>query len=266
MKIGIFDSGIGGLLILKSIRKKLPKYDFVYLGDLKNLPYGNKSDKTIYELTEKAVDYLFKKQNCQIVILACNTASAKALRKIQRKYLPKHFSERRVLGVIVPTIEKVIEGDSKRIGVLGTKSTIESKAYEIEIHKRNPKLKVFAESAPSLVSIIENNELQQADDLIHKYTEGLINKKIDSLVLGCTHYPLAKKKIERAVGNDIKIYSQDEIIPAKLRDYLERHPEQENKIDKKGKLTLLTTDTTPGLEKMIKRWMNTEAKPKLIEL
>lgn len=253
MKIGIFDSGLGGLFILKSIIKKLPNYDFLYLGDTQRTPYGNRSPDVVYQFTKEAVDYLFKK-GCFLIILACNTASSLALRKIQREYLPKKYPKRRVLGVIIPTIEEAIKRKVKRIGVLATQSTVASEVFKKEIKKNNPQIKVFQKPAPLLVPLIENNGLKWATPILKNYLKPLIRKKVEIVILGCTHYPLLKNKIRKLVGSNVKALSQDEIIPQKLLDYFKRHPEIEEKLTKKGKKFFEVTDLTIYFQKTAQKW------------
>ena len=266
MRIGFFDSGLGGLLIFKSVIRRLPQYDYLYLGDTKRVPYGNRSQKTIYQFTKKAVDYLFSK-NCQLVVLACNTASALALRKIQKEYLPKYYPAKRVLGVIVPTIEAALEnGQSKRIGVLATQSTAASKVFVKELKKINPKLKVFQQAAPLLVPLVENNGIKWAGPIIKEYLKPLLKKKVDAIILGCTHYPILKNKIRQMAGKNIAVLSQDEIIPAKLQDYLARHPEIEKRLGKYGERIFLVTDITKNFQTTAKKWLGRNISLKLINL
>lgn len=254
MKIGIFDSGLGGLIVAKEIFKALPNYDFVYYGDTKNLPYGEKSQKQIYKLTAHALTKLFK-LDCRIVVIACNTASAKALRKIQKEFLPKHYPDRKVLGVIVPTIESVINHGAKieRIGILCTTSTAKSHSYKKEITKLNSKFKVFEQAAPKLVSIIENDTLELANNTVNEYTKKLLKNKIDVLILGCTHYPILKNAIKQVVGHGIKIFSQEEIIPSKLKQYLKNHPEINRVLTKNSKRYFLVTKVTKTFQTVANR-------------
>ncbi|MDP3014358.1 MAG: glutamate racemase, partial [Candidatus Subteraquimicrobiales bacterium] len=201
MKIGIFDSGLGGLIIAKAIRKLMPEYDYVYLGDTKRVPYGNRSHEAVFEFTREAVDYLFRKENCAIVIIACNTASARALRRIQQEYLPSLIlplakGERpkaegvfspKVLGVLIPTAEECVKYN--RVGIIGTLGTIASNTFPNEIHKINKQTKVFQNPAPMLVPLAEEGEKELAKSFIIKYLKPFLNKKLDALALGCTHYP-----------------------------------------------------------------------------
>lgn len=274
MRIGIFDSGLGGLLIAKAIRKTMPEYDFVYLGDTKRVPYGNRSYETVYEFTKQGIDYLFKKENCAIVILACNTASARALRKLQEEYLAQNFPKRKILGVLIPSAEEAV--NFKRVGVLATQGTVSSNTFVNEIHKLNKNIKVFQNPAPMLVPLAEEGEYELAKVFIKKYLKILLNKKIDALVLGCTHYPIFKKEIKKilaqhsfsgvGVGKNVKIISQDEIIPRKLKEYFSRHREIEKKLSKNKSIKILVTDLTQNIEKLSKKWFGKNAKPELVEI
>jgi len=256
MKIGVFDSGLGGLIILWAIRKFLPQYDYVYLGDTKRVPYGNRSQNTVFRFTREAVDYLFRKENCALVIVACNTSSAKALRKIQQEYLLKNFSDRRVLGVLIPAAEDAAK--YSKIGILATKGTVKSGTFPIEIKKVNRKVpalnsrgsstkvgtKIWQTPAPRLVSLAEAGEYHLAGVYIKKYLAPLVAKKIEVLVLGCTHYPLFKKEFKKVLPKNIKIVSQDEIIPKKLKIYLGNHPEINKKLSRNKKMKILVTKKT----------------------
>lgn len=277
--IGVFDSGFGGLTIFKELVRKLPKYDYIYLGDSARAPYGNRSQDLIFEFTKQAVDYLFKpphqifgsggKQGCQLIILACNTASAEALRKIQQEYLPNHYPDRRVLGVIRPTAEEAIKiTKNNKIGVIGTEGTISAGAYIREIKNLNPRIKVFQQTCPLLVPIIEAGEhnWEGMDLILKKYLKPLIDKKIDALILGCTHYPIIKNKIKKIVGKKIKIVSQEEIIGLKLADYFKRHPEIEEKLSKTNKEIFLTTDLTERFKKLGSKFFGKKISPEIIQL
>jgi len=264
MKIGIFDSGLGGLIIAKAIYNKMPKYDYVYLGDTKRVPYGNRSHETVFEFTKQAINFLFKKEKCAIVIIACNTASARALRRIQQEYLPNNFPDKKVLGVLIPTAEECV--GYKRVGILGTVGTILSNTFPIEIKKINKDIKVFQNGAPMLVALIEEGEKKLAINFIKKYLRPFFLKKIDALVLGCTHYPFYKKEIRKIVGSKIKIISQDEIVPKKLKEYFFRHPEIEKNILKNGKIKILVTDVTYNIKKLSQKWFGKNAKIEMIEL
>ena len=265
--IGIFDSGFGGLTIFKELVKKLPQYNYIYLGDSARAPYGNRSQDLIFKFTQQAVDYLFK-QDCQLIILACNTASAKALRRIQQEWLPLNYPKRRVLGVIRPTAEEAIKiTKNNKIGVIGTEGTIISEAFIKEIKKLNSNIKVFQQACPLLVPIIEAGEhgWEGVDLILKKYLTPLIKKNIDTLVLGCTHYPIIKEKIKKITGQ-IQLISQEEIIGPRLADYLNRHPEIESKIKKSSKRVFLTTDLTDKFQKLGSQFFGQKISPKVINL
>lgn len=264
MKIGIFDSGVGGLIIAKAIRKAVPKYDYVYLGDTKRVPYGTRSHETVYEFTKEGVDYLFKKENCAIVIIACNTASARALRRIQQEYLPKNFPNRNVLGVLIPTAEECAK--YKKVGIIGTTGTIASNTFPNEIKKLNLKTKVYQNPAPMLVPLAEEGEKMLAKPFLIKYLKPLLAEKPDAIALGCTHYPFYKNEIRRIVGSKIRILSQDEIVPKKLKEYFARHGELEKKLAKNGKAKILVTDITKNVIKLSYVWFGGKTKPKLVQI
>lgn len=232
----------------KAIIRLLPKYDILYLGDTKRVPYGNRSQETVYDFTAKAVEFLFA-QGCRLVVLACNTASAQALRKIQQELLPKAYPDKRVLGVIIPTLEAVGEdAKTRKVGVLATQSTAASHIYRTELKKINPKLKVLETPAPLLVPIIENGAKKLAKPFLNEYLKPILKFKADSLVLGCTHYPILKKEIKQLLPKDVKIYSQETILPEKLENYLKRHPEIDSRLSKKGQHEFIVTDLNVNLQ------------------
>jgi len=263
MKIGVFDSGLGGLFILKSLAKKLPRYDYFYLGDTKRLPYGNRSNKVIYEYTRNAVDFMLR-ENCQLIILACNSASSVALRKIQEEYLPRHYPKRRVLGVVIPTIEEAAGTKAERIGVLATSATVNSNVFKEELEKINPKIKIFQEAAPLLVPLIEEDSLREANIVLKFHLKVLLGHKVEAIILGCTHYPILKKEAFR-LSRSVRVISQDEIMPEKLVSYLARHPEIEEGISKNGQLVLAVTDITPHFKKTARRWFGQSTELKLVD-
>lgn len=240
-KIGVFDSGLGGLFIAKAIRERLPAYDYVFLGDTLHLPYGSRSDEAIYALSENAMRYLFE-QGCDLVIMACNTASATALRKLQQQFLVKEFPEKRILGVIVPTLETAIEHGAHCIGLLATQRTVNSKIYEIELQKINPEVSLHAVGARLLVPLIENQGDKYMDMILQDYLTPLTDAKVESLILGCTHYVALKDQVRKMTGGKVEIISQDDIIPAKFEDYLKRHPEHEEKLSRSGSFEVHATD------------------------
>jgi len=245
--IGVFDSGYGGLTVLAEFFETLPEYDFYYLGDNARSPYGPRSFDTVYAYTLQAVKKLFE-MGCQLVILACNTASAKALRTIQQNDLPLIDPNRRVLGVIRPSAEVIgLYTKSNNIGILGTTGTVISESYPLEIKKIYPDIVVTQEACPMWVPLVENNEHknQGADYFIEKNIKSLIikNKNIDTIILGCTHFPLLIDKIRKYVPENIKIVSQGKIVADSLKDYLNRHPEMDERCSKNGKRRFFTTES-----------------------
>ena len=266
MKIGIFDSGLGGLLVTKKLIKEMPEYDYIYLGDTKRLPYGNRSVETVYEFLKEALDFLYKK-NCKLVIVACNTASAEGIDRIKREYLPKHWPDRKILGVVIPTIEKVLERkDLKRIGILATVGTVGSKKYVTEFHKLNKEVKIFQQSAPLLVPLIENGGIKWAKPILQEYLNPLLKHKVDAIVLGCTHYTILKNMIREMAGKKIVIFSQDELITIKLEKYLHEKLEIKNKLHKKGRREFLVTDITESFKKQAKEWFGSNIKLKHVNI
>lgn len=244
--IGIFDSGYGGLTILNEIQKRLPQYDYLYLGDNARAPYGTRSFDVVYKFTLQCVEYLFN-QGCRLVILACNTASAKALRTIQQNDLPKIAPNRRVLGVIRPTVEVLAElTKTKQVGIFGTTGTIKSDSYPIEIKKLFPEIETHSVACPMWVPLIENNEhlSEGADYFVKKYTDELMSQcqDIDAVILGCTHYPLLKEKIEKALPADVNVIAQGKIVAESLADYLVRHPEIDEQCSKNSTISYFTTE------------------------
>lgn len=234
LSIGVFDSGFGGLTVFKSIAEKLPQYNYIYLGDNARSPYGDHSFETVYQYTLECVEWLFAK-GCPLVILACNTASAKALRNIQQLDLPKKYPNHRVLGVIRPTAEVIGEyTKSQNVGVMGTRGTVNSNSYPIEINHFFPSVKVHQQACPMWVPIIENNEHENdgADYFVDKYIKELLTQstEIDCVLLACTHYPLLIPKIKKYLPSHINLLAQGDIVANSLADYLLRHPEIENQL------------------------------------
>ncbi|MEN9597865.1 MAG: hypothetical protein RL596_176 [Bacteroidota bacterium] len=251
--IGVFDSGYGGLTVLKEIVACLPEYDYVYLGDNARAPYGTRSFETVYKYTLQAVEWFFA-QGCELVVLACNTASAKALRTIQQKDLPLIAPNKRVLGVIRPTAEVIGNySSSQSIGVLATTGTVESESYIIEIEHFFPHHTVTQEACPMWVPLIENGEhtTPGANYFVQQHVNRLLekNRTIDTILLGCTHYPLLAAKIEEVAGNKITLVSQGEIVAKSLNNYLERHPEIAEKCSKNGVISFKTTDSASDFDK-----------------
>lgn len=243
--IGVFDSGYGGLTVFKSILRELPQYNYIYFGDNARTPYGDHSFETIYQYTLECVEWLFA-QGCPLVILACNTASAKALCSIQQNVLPFKYPDHRVLGVIRPTAELVGNfTQTKRIGVMGTRGTVNSESYLMEINKFFPEIAVSQQSCPMWVPLIENNEHLDpgADYFVEKYVDQLLAKddEIDCIVLACTHYPLLIPKIKAALPDHVNLLGQDDIVAGSLVRYLDNHPEIASLIAKEGKSSFFTS-------------------------
>lgn len=268
--IGIFDSGYGGLTILSEIQKQMPEYDYCYLGDNSRAPYGSRSFDVVYEFTKQAVLALFD-QGCNLVILACNTASAKALRTIQQQDLPHIHPQKRVLGVIRPTAEIIGNiSQTRHIGIVGTQGTIQSESYPLEINKLFPDIKVISEACPMWVPLVENRKSDSdgADFFIRESLDNLLAKddNIDSIILGCTHYPLLINKIRQFLPDNINIVAQGEYVAKSLKDYLLRHPEM-NKICTKGGYTrYLTTESPVKFSEAASIFLNKEIKVERITL
>ena len=259
-KIGIFDSGLGGLLVARAVRKMMPQYDYVYLGDVKNLPYGEKTEKEIYKNTQKALTYLFKNK-CEIVVIACNTVSAESLRRIQQEWLPKSiYKDRKVLGVIRPTAELV--GKYKNIGLIGTRRTVESGTYKEELKIINPKIKLTDLATPKLVPMVEDGEYDM--EILKKYLVPF--RKVDALILACTHYGLLKKEIRKILGTKPKIITQEDLLPRKLKIYLKKHLEITKKLSKRQSVEILVTKINSRYKNLAQKWFGGKVKLKLIKL
>lgn len=268
--IGIFDSGYGGLTVFKEIEAHLPQYDYVYLGDNARVPYGNRSFETVHEFTWQCVQKLFS-LGCSFVILACNTASAKALRSIQQVDLPKHAPNKKVLGVIRPTTEIIGDHtDSGQVGILATKGTVTSESYVIEIKKFFPEIKVFQTACPMWVPIIENNEFENdgADYFVKKYLDDLFaqSSEIDTIVLACTHYPLLLPKIKKYLPKGITVITQGEIVANSLEDYLERHIEIRDQISVGKSRKFFTTDDPSDFDLKAKLFLGRDVASEHIDI
>lgn len=251
--IGVFDSGYGGLTILHDIVRTLPDYDYLYLGDNARTPYGTRSFDTVYQYTLECVRHLLNR-GCRLVILACNTASAKALRNIQQLDMPTLAPDRRVLGVIRPTTEVIgTYSQTGQVGILATRGTVTSESYVVEIEKFFPQLRVFQEACPMWVPLVENGEFASpgADYFVQQSVDRLLNRgtAIDTLLLACTHFPLLLDKIRQATPAGVTILSQGSIVANSLSDYLRRHPEIEAQCSTSGRRTFLTTDSTEDFDR-----------------
>jgi glutamate racemase len=270
--IGVFDSGYGGLTILEQIRKEMPEYDYIYLGDNARTPYGTRSFQVVYEFTLQAVRYLFQR-GCPLVILACNTASAKALRTIQQHDLPLSADpSRRVLGVIRPTAETIGRlTQSRHVGILATAGTIKSESYPLEIKKLFPDVTVSGEACPLWVPLVENHEFDTpgADYFVKQHIQRLLDKDplIDTIILGCTHYPLLYDKIRAFTPPHIRLVPQGEYVAHSLRDYLQRHPEMDERCQRGGGCKFLTTESVEKFEESASVFLKgTEVRVESVEL
>lgn len=276
--IGVFDSGFGGLTIFKAIEKKLPHFDYIYLGDNARAPYGNHSQEVIYAYTKQAVDYLFS-LGCDLIILACNTASAEALRKLQQEYLPKQHPHKNILGVIRPLAEAASEvTKNKVIAVMGTRSTVESKSYIRELQlqdlprqmrvKAGKKIKVVQQACPLLVPLIEENweKTPETKMILKKYIRPLKSHLPDTVILGCTHYGWLQKDIQRYFGKNIKVLDSGQIVADKLAEYLSKHTEYAKIKKSKNKTIFLTTDDHKRFEYSAEKYLGRKIKAKTINL
>jgi glutamate racemase len=250
--IGIFDSGFGGLDIFRAIHMALPEYSYLYLADSKRAPYGPRSTEEVLRFTTEAVTFLFE-HGAGLVILACNTASSDALRVLQQEFIPKHYPGRNILGVLVPGAEEAaMLSESKRIGVIATENTVSSKSFVRELTKLDPTIQVFQKACPELVPMIEAGEhdSDRLREVVKDYVKPLLAEHIDTLILGCTHYGIIAETIRLVVGKKVKVISEAEIMPEKLKDYLSRHPEYDFLLGKEETITFYTTDTTDRFEQM----------------
>ncbi|HPW34656.1 MAG TPA: glutamate racemase [Candidatus Paceibacterota bacterium] len=268
--LGFFDSGLGGLSVLKEVEKELPQYSYLYLGDNARTPYGSHSHETIYRFTKQGVAYLFGK-GAELIVLACNTASSSALRRIQQEFLPKFFPNKRVLGIIIPTAEEVVlKTKTGEVGILATEATVHSFAYPKEITKQRDSIKVHQQAGTLLVPIIEAGELswEGLDSIVKKYLKELFERssKIDTLVLGCTHYALIEDIINKNVPNGVNVISQGKIIADKLKNYLECHPEIESKLVKGDDRKFFSTEDSWRVRNLFKLFYGQPVDVKKISL
>lgn len=257
-KIGVFDSGLGGIFIARAIRAALPGYDYLYLGDTLHLPYGKRSDSAIYDLSEKAMRYLFE-SGCDLIIMACNTASAAALRKLQQGFLAREYPDRRILGVVVPTLEVAIEQGAEKIGLLATQRTVTSNIYDLELKKINPQVQLISVATPLLVPLIEDRGEKYLDAVLEDYCAPM--RDVQSVILGCTHYAALKERLKKIVPGAVLI-SQDDIIPEKLADYLKRHPEMETRLSRGGSFQICITDANENFRQSIRDLFGCDANLK----
>ena len=255
--IGVFDSGFGGLMILKHLVSAMPEYNFIYLGDSARVPYGPRSSAEVYSFTEQAMEFLIEVKNCDLVIIACNTASSEALRKIQQEYLPKIDPLKRVLGVVIPACEEAIKlTQNNKIGVMATVGTVKSGSFEVELKKLNSDVIVVQHACPHLVPIIESgkHESEATKHILEDYLAPIIQAGVDTLILGCTHYEILKNTIEELVGDEVQVVSEGDIIAAKLADYLMRHTELKQKLTMNASRKFYSTDLNKGFEEFGSRF------------
>jgi len=239
MKIGIFDSGLGGKLILDAARGQLPQYDYAYYGDTAHVPYGDRSEEEIYELTQAGVTYLFEQEGCALVVVACNTSSAESVRRLQNEYIPQSFPDRKVLGVIVPTLETVVRSTCQKVLLIGTRRTIESDKYQIELDKLHSDITLTQAATPTLVPYIEAGEYDQtlAEILSTLKTDQATDFVYDGIILGCTHYSVLADSLQQILGERVQVFAQTNIIPHKLKTYLVAHDELEVRMTQGGTVT-----------------------------
>ena len=266
--IGVFDSGFGGMVVLREFVRLLPQYDYLYLGDNARIPYGTRSDRVVIRFTEQAVDYLFR-QGCRLIILACHTASAKALRTIQQTYLLDHYPQYRVLGVVIPTVEEALVcSPHKRIGVIATEGSVSSRSFELELKKLDESVEVFQQPCPLLVPLIEAGEQDWEGTamILQRYLAPLKTAQVDTLILGCTHYSILRKQIGAIMGQEARLICSGQVTAHKLVDYLKRHPEIEQLLTRNGRRRYLTTDLTPRFQQLASLFMGQALTPEVVEL
>lgn len=275
MKIGIFDSGYGGLSVFRNISARLPEYDYIYLGDNARTPYGNRSFETIFHFSKQCIDQLFAR-DCKLIVIACNTASAKALRNLQQIILPAEYPDRKILGIIRPSVE-ALPGllhapDRSEVALWATQGTVDSMSYPLELAKVSPHLQLIQQACPMLVPLVEAGECEGAglDYFIEKYWQQTLEKspngKIDVLLLACTHYPLLYAKIRSVVPPSVKIIGQGDLVATCLADYLQRHPEVESVLSRKQELRFLTTDQTKRFDQLAELFLGKSVLSERIEI
>lgn len=268
MKIGFFDSGFGGLSIMREVVKVLGQYDYVYLGDSLHVPYGPRPAGEVHDFTLAAVDFLFK-QDCQLVVIACNTATAQALRQIQRQYLPSHAPDRRVLGVLLPAVEEAVgQTRNLHVGVMATQGSVNSGAFVSELAKANKNIHVFQQACPDLVTLIEAGKHGSPEliEALKRYLEPLLSNDIDTLILGSTHYSLVADDIQRVVGPKVKLIDEGPVVAQKLANYLNRHPELDTKLSKNGSRIFYSTKPSRHFNNLGSQFFGSPIKAELAAL
>jgi glutamate racemase len=267
--IGFFDSGFGGLTIMRSVVSLLPSYDYFYLGDNARVPYGTRSSELVFEFTRQAMAHLFQR-GCPLVIVACNTASAGALRRIQQEYLPTAWPDRRVLGVVRPSAEIIVERQYRRVGILATEGVVSSGAYRTEIHKLDPAVEIAQQACPVLVPIVEAGEQdwKSADVAVSSYIALLLEKTaaLDAVLLACTHYPVLMKTLRRHIPSGISIIEQGPVVAEKLEDYLKRHGDIERRLSRQGTRMFQTTDHCERFDRLAELFYGEPVSSELIRL
>jgi glutamate racemase len=265
--IGVFDSGFGGLVVLREFLRLLPDYDYLYLGDNARIPYGTRSDRVVIRFTEQAVDYLFRR-GCRLIVLACHTASARALRRLQQVYLPAHYPDYRLLGVLIPTVEEALaRSRARRIGVIATEGTVTSQSFELELQKLDPGVEVWQQACPLLVPLIEAGEQDwEGTEMILRRYLAPLQGRVDTLILGCTHYSILKGKIGSLMGEGLELICSGQVTAAKLVDYLKRHPEIERLLSRGASRRYLTTDLTPRFQQLASLFMGQPVDSEVVEL
>jgi glutamate racemase len=269
-KIGIFDSGYGGLTVLRAIVDAMPEYSYVYLGDNSRAPYGDRSFEVVHEYTLQCTEWLFN-HDCDLVILACNTASAKALRQIQQFDLPKRADSKRVLGVIRPTTEKMGDfTETKHIGIVGTKGTVQSNSYQLEIHHFFPDVHIYQEACPIWVHLVENELVGTAgsDFFVKYHLDRLLEKSpdIDTLLLACTHYPLLHSSIQKFLPPSVRVISQGPVVAESLQNYLKRHNDFDSRLSRKGGIEFYTSDSNEDFDTKASKFFTEEVRSQTIHL
>jgi glutamate racemase len=262
MKLGIFDSGLGGVLIARSIRKAFPDIDIMYMGDTMHMPYGNRSAEAIYQHSKACMEAMFA-QDCRMIIMACNTASASALRRLQQEYLPQAHPDRRILGVVVPTIEYALDKGYTRLGLLGTNYTVSTNVYAEELQKINPDIRIMQVKTPLLVPLIEHDGEAWLDSVLGHYIAPLAEQRVEALLLGCTHYVALAERVKARY--DFDVIAQDEIVPAKLAQYFDNHPEIYGDIGRGGVDAFYVSDLTDSYAQAALKFYGPQAVLKQME-
>jgi len=255
--IGIFDSGVGGLLTMKHIVELLPNYNYIYFGDTVNMPYGEKNKDEVYALACRGVEFLFN-QGCVLVVVACNSISSGALRRIQQEFLPGRFPGRKVLGVVIPLVQEAVEQGARRIGVIATPLTVKHGAYTRETNKANKDIMIFEQAAPGLARMIEENDKSEVARMLEMYLAFPLQKDIDTLILGCTHFSVIRKNICQVVGDDVRVVCQEKALPKRLAEYLTRHSEIRIQLGQGDGRRFVVSKVHPHILRLAREWFGDE--------